>query len=376
MFGIGLKRLRTGTISLVDNYQIEDPEQDILPHTTATWSIGSAIKRWLKGWFNSLDVSGNVDVGGNVIATGNVAAGTFNNHATPAGTDELVDLTSGQVLNSKNIQGSIFGVGNSLDGDLSIAVDASYTVGSGAGRLANIWSYLWNGHALPSGSADIVDVSTAQNLSGKTLTGPILSGNLVPDVSGSSNLGTPTKNVGFIHMLYALIYYSNTAAQYIANSHTWTLLLEQVLTTDSVITMPTNVTGTLKVYVSRTTFNWAPNVGPIATPSAANQTWTLEKDAFGIVTAYIPTLANISQTSGTAFHMVAGSIPVGYRPLNSGVSNVTGAAMILNNNGGTIGAFSVRTDGEVYLGGSISVGAFAGTGTVGWPGQTIKWSTL
>jgi|GEM_PF-1786805 len=41
--------------------------KNIVPRATGEGSIGTSVKRWLKGWFNSLDVSGDVDIGGNFV---------------------------------------------------------------------------------------------------------------------------------------------------------------------------------------------------------------------------------------------------------------------------------------------------------------------
>ncbi|GGF71172.1 hypothetical protein GCM10011332_26450 [Terasakiella brassicae] len=41
--------------------------KNIVPRANGEGSIGTSVKRWLKGWFNSVDVSGDVDIGGNFI---------------------------------------------------------------------------------------------------------------------------------------------------------------------------------------------------------------------------------------------------------------------------------------------------------------------
>jgi len=41
--------------------------KNIVPRASGEGSIGTSVKRWLKGWFNSVDVSGDVDIGGNFV---------------------------------------------------------------------------------------------------------------------------------------------------------------------------------------------------------------------------------------------------------------------------------------------------------------------
>ncbi|WP_417832479.1 peptidase G2 autoproteolytic cleavage domain-containing protein [Terasakiella sp.] len=48
--------------------------KNIVPRGNGEGSIGTSLKRWLKGWFNTLDVSGNVTLGQNIYLSGTDAS--------------------------------------------------------------------------------------------------------------------------------------------------------------------------------------------------------------------------------------------------------------------------------------------------------------
>ncbi len=48
--------------------------KNIVPRASGEGSIGTSVKRWLKGWFNTLDVSGDVTLGQNIYLSGTDAS--------------------------------------------------------------------------------------------------------------------------------------------------------------------------------------------------------------------------------------------------------------------------------------------------------------
>ncbi|WP_417821349.1 peptidase G2 autoproteolytic cleavage domain-containing protein [Terasakiella sp.] len=48
--------------------------KNIVPRANGEGSIGTSVKRWFKGWFNTLDVSGNVTLGQNIYLSGTDAS--------------------------------------------------------------------------------------------------------------------------------------------------------------------------------------------------------------------------------------------------------------------------------------------------------------
>jgi hypothetical protein len=61
----------TALVNNVITYEVNNVTGDILPTVNNLYSIGSSLLRWLKGWFESLDVSGDVLIGGNLNVSGN-----------------------------------------------------------------------------------------------------------------------------------------------------------------------------------------------------------------------------------------------------------------------------------------------------------------
>ena len=69
---------------------------DLNPLTTVVQSLGSTSKRWLKGWFQDLDISNNITVGGNVSAKyyiGSLNSSTFPTSSC-SGTDKATGIYS------------------------------------------------------------------------------------------------------------------------------------------------------------------------------------------------------------------------------------------------------------------------------------------
>lgn len=86
------------------NFESSISTQDIVPEKDNTYSLGSSVLRWLKGWFVDLDVKNNIN------ASGNITADTFiiNNRTTSCAGDcargELdFNATGGCICVSDNI---------------------------------------------------------------------------------------------------------------------------------------------------------------------------------------------------------------------------------------------------------------------------------
>ena len=68
---------------------------DLIPQTTDTYSLGTTLLKWMKGWFVDLDVSNNVSIGGNLSVDGNVGIGT---RVTTALLNLLQTATTGNTI--------------------------------------------------------------------------------------------------------------------------------------------------------------------------------------------------------------------------------------------------------------------------------------
>jgi len=111
--------------------------QDVNPNSDDGNSIGSSIKRWLKGWFSSLDVEGNIT--GNQIYGGmwyhNHTATTFS--FTDADTWYPLFFTNATDLNGFSYVGG-FGVSSNLTAQVSGKYQASY-MGIGSGQNNHVY---------------------------------------------------------------------------------------------------------------------------------------------------------------------------------------------------------------------------------------------
>jgi hypothetical protein len=67
----------TALVNNIITYEVTNVSGDILPTATETYSIGSLVFRWLKGWFTNLDVSGDALIGGNLNVSGNITGNNY-----------------------------------------------------------------------------------------------------------------------------------------------------------------------------------------------------------------------------------------------------------------------------------------------------------
>ncbi|MBS3081735.1 hypothetical protein J4416_02215 [Candidatus Pacearchaeota archaeon] len=108
---------------------------DLNPLTNIIQSLGSSAKRWLKGWFQDLDVSNNITVGGNVSAQyyyGSLNQSTFPTSAC-SGTDKVVSILANGTVNcgtdetSGGLSGTSFNNFNITLLDISTTDNGAYT---------------------------------------------------------------------------------------------------------------------------------------------------------------------------------------------------------------------------------------------------------
>jgi hypothetical protein len=187
--------------------------------------------------------------------------------------------------------------------------------------------------AFPNTSTTMVGTDTTNTLTNKSLGTTAILGNLVPDTDSIREIGSSANR--YLHVY-----------------------------TDNINGYPFQITDYQVV-------SFAPDQGPIAVLSGANQSWILTKYANGSVSCVIPRLANIAQSNVATFRS-PGLIPSQFRPV---AAMTSGYMFVLNDNGYKVGGLSIQGTGTVYVAASVGLGNFINAGNVGWEGQVIWWNT-
>jgi hypothetical protein len=310
---------------LIDGIQSESFDEiftkavisDWLPYPSLTWSLGSAAYIWLAAWI--------------------------------------------QTINSGLIQP---------------IVTATYDIGTTAKRFKDGWfsgnliAATFNSHATPAGTADLMDVSSTQTATDKTLISPILTsptinGNLTPVTDGEPILGSASKRWGNIFLIGWIISYTNIIFTYVNSAFTFALTAyPDVLTVSNTVRVPTNSatatdvvvleahvqTLSNKTYVpitatQATTFSW---VGAGSGGSTGSGSVNLVYTKFGNwVDVAIPALSGTNGAGGNSiFQSGATDVPAAYRPTSTTKVNA-GIALSLNGAWQNNAAVNVTSGGQI-----------------------------
>lgn len=298
------------------------PGSGFVPSTDNTTDLGTSTKRFKTVYATGIsNGTGILDIPSETT-TGAVVVTTNNSQTLQNKTYETPDLTSPMNLIGNGLLTPTFRIRKSAGSAKIISCAFPEPAVDGTTTLA-----------FPNTATTMVGTDTTNTLTNKTLGTTTVAGNLVPDSDSLRELGSNANR--YLHLY-----------------------------TDNINGYPFQI-----VDYAVTSFN--PVTGPIGTLSDANQSWILTKYANGMVSCYIPRLANIAQTN-TATFRGDGVITANFKPV---ADMASGFPIVINDSGYKIGGLSIQTAGRVYITTDVTLGNFTGSGNVGWESQVIWWGT-